>query len=313
MITGEFGRSLRTLDFIISLYDKEEMQWNDIKTSLYDLDYIASEELAMSIHLAINLERPLLLEGEAGIGKTALAIALSKLYKTTLIRLQCYEGLDSASTIYEWNYQKQLLSIRLNENKNDNKLRIDEHIFDKEFLLERPLLRALTQKKTPVLLIDEIDRADEEFEAYLLEILSEYQVSIPEYGTIKAVTKPIVIITSNNTRDLSDALRRRCIYNYVYYPKKELELEILQKKLPNIDFQLSTQIVNFVQNLRLQDLEKKPGIAETLDWAAAISGLGLKDLSENYKILHSTLVCLLKTEADKAIISPETLQKLAKI
>tara|TARA_B100001113_G_scaffold236183_1_gene194213 strand:- start:311 stop:1180 length:870 start_codon:yes stop_codon:yes gene_type:complete len=289
------------------------MQWNDIKTSLYDLDYIASEELAMSIHLAINLERPLLLEGEAGIGKTALAIALSKLYKTTLIRLQCYEGLDSASTIYEWNYQKQLLSIRLNENKNDNKLKIDEHIFSKEFLLERPLLRALTQKKTPVLLIDEIDRADEEFEAYLLEILSEYQVSIPEYGTIQAVTKPIVIITSNNTRDLSDALRRRCIYNYVYYPKKELELEILQKKLPNIDFQLSTQIVNFVQNLRLQDLEKKPGIAETLDWAAAISGLGLKDLSENYKILHSTLVCLLKTEADKAIISPETLQKLAKI
>ena len=289
------------------------MQWNDIKTSLYDLDYIASEELAMSIHLAINLERPLLLEGEAGIGKTALAIALSKLYKTNLIRLQCYEGLDSASTIYEWNYQKQLLSIRLNENKNDNKIRIDEHIFSKEFLLERPLLRALTQKKTPVLLIDEIDRADEEFEAYLLEILSEYQVSIPEYGTIQAVTKPIVIITSNNTRDLSDALRRRCIYNYVYYPKKELELEILQKKLPNIDFQLSTQIVNFVQNLRLQDLEKKPGIAETLDWAAAISGLGLKDLSENYKILHSTLVCLLKTEADKAIISPETLQKLAKI
>ena len=288
------------------------MQWNDIKTSLYDLDYIASEELAMSIHLAINLERPLLLEGEAGIGKTALAIALSKLYKTTLIRLQCYEGLDSASTIYEWNYQKQLLSIRLNENKNDNKIRIDEHIFSKEFLLERPLLRALTQKKTPVLLIDEIDRADEEFEAYLLEILSEYQVSIPEYGTIQAVAKPIVIITSNNTRDLSDALRRRCIYNYVYYPKKELELEILQKKLPNIDFQLSTQIVNFVQNLRLQDLEKKPGIAETLDWAAAISGLGLKDLSENYKILHSTLVCLLKTEADKAIISPETLQKLAK-
>ena len=289
------------------------MQWNDIKTSLYDLDYIASEELAMSIHLAINLERPLLLEGEAGIGKTALAIALSKLYKTTLIRLQCYEGLDSSSTIYEWNYQKQLLSIRLNENKNDNKLRIDEHIFSREFLLERPLLRALTQKKTPVLLIDEIDRADEEFEAYLLEILSEYQVSIPEYGTIQAVTKPIVIITSNNTRDLSDALRRRCIYNYVYYPKKELELEILQKKLPNIDFQLSTQIVNFVQNLRLQDLEKKPGIAETLDWAAAISGLGLKDLSENYKILHSTLVCLLKTETDKAIISPETLQKLAKI
>ena len=289
------------------------MQWNEIKTSLYDLDYIASEDLAMSIHIAINLERPLLLEGEAGIGKTALALALSKLYKTSLIRLQCYEGLDASSTIYEWNYQKQLLSIRLNENKNDNNVKIDDQIFSKEFLLERPLLKALTQKKSPVLLIDEIDRADEEFEAYLLEILSEYQVSIPEYGTIKALSKPIVIITSNNTRDLSDALRRRCIYNYVYYPKKELELEILQKKLPNIDLELSRQIVNFVQNLRVQDIEKKPGIAETLDWAAAISGLGLKDLSDNYKVLHSTLVCLLKTEADKAVISPEIAQKLAKI
>ena len=288
------------------------MQWNEIKTSLYNLDYIASKELAMSIHIAINLERPLLLEGEAGIGKTALALALSKLYKTSLIRLQCYEGLDASSTIYEWNYQKQLLSIRLNENKNNN-VKIDDQIFSKEFLLERPLLKALTQKKSPVLLIDEIDRADEEFEAYLLEILSEYQVSIPEYGTIKALSKPIVIITSNNTRDLSDALRRRCIYNYVYYPKKELELEILQKKLPNIDSELSRQIVNFVQNLRVQDIEKKPGIAETLDWAAAISGLGLKDLSDNYKVLHSTLVCLLKTEADKAVISPEIAQKLAKI
>ena len=289
------------------------MQWNKIKTCLYDLDYIASEELAMSIHIAINLERPLLLEGEAGIGKTALALALSKLYKTSLIRLQCYEGLDASSTIYEWNYQKQLLSIRLNENKSDNNVKIDDQIFSKEFLLERPLLKALTQKKSPVLLIDEIDRADEEFEAYLLEILSEYQVSIPEYGTIKALSKPIVIITSNNTRDLSDALRRRCIYNYVYYPKKELELEILHKKLPNIDLELSRQIVNFVQKLRVQDIEKKPGIAETLDWAAAISGLGLKDLSDNYKVLHSTLVCLLKTEADKAVISPEIAQKLAKI
>ena len=289
------------------------MQWNEIKTSLYDLDYIASEELAMSINIAINLERPLLLEGEAGIGKTALAIALSKLYKTSLIRLQCYEGLDASSTIYEWNYQKQLLSIRLNENKKDNNVKIDDQIFSREFLLERPLLKALTQKKSPILLIDEIDRADEEFEAYLLEILSEYQVSIPEYGTIKALSKPIVIITSNNTRDLSDALRRRCIYNYIYYPKKELELEILQKKLPNIDLELSRQIVNFVQNLRVQDIEKKPGIAETLDWAAAISGLGLKDLSDNYKVLHSTLVCLLKTEADKAVISPEIAQKLAKI
>ena len=289
------------------------MQWQDIKKYLYELDYIASDELAMSIHIASSLGRPLLLEGEAGIGKTALAIALSKLHETSLIRLQCYEGLDSTSTIYEWNYQKQLLAIRSNETKSNNEIDIDKHIFSRDFLLERPLLKAITQKKSPVLLIDEIDRADEEFEAYLLEILSEFQVSIPEFGTIKAVSKPIVIITSNSTRDLSDALRRRCIYNYVYYPKKELELQILQKKMPNIELELSRQIVSFVQNLRMEDLEKKPGIAETLDWAAAISGLGLKDLSENHEILHSTLVCLLKTEADKAIISLETSQKLAKV
>ena len=289
------------------------MQWQDIKKCLYNLDYIASDELAMSIHIAKNLGRPLLLEGEAGIGKTALAIALSELYETNLIRLQCYEGLDSASTIYEWNYQKQLLAIRSNENKSNDKINIDNFIFSRDFLLERPLLKAITQKKAPVLLIDEIDRADEEFEAYLLEILSEYQVSIPEFGTIKAVSKPIVIITSNSTRDLSDALRRRCIYNYVYYPKKELELQILQKKMPNIETELARQIVSFVQNLRIEDLEKKPGIADTLAWAAAISGLGLKDLSENHKILHSTLVCLLKTESDKATVSLETSQKLAKV
>ena len=289
------------------------MQWQDIKKCLYNLDYIASDELSMSIHIAKNLGRPLLLEGEAGIGKTALAIALSELYETNLIRLQCYEGLDSASAIYEWNYQKQLLAIRSNENKSNDKINIDNFIFSRDFLLERPLLKAITQKKAPVLLIDEIDRADEEFEAYLLEILSEYQVSIPEFGTIKAVSKPIVIITSNSTRDLSDALRRRCIYNYVYYPKKELELQILQKKLPNIESELAKQIVSFVQNLRIEDLEKKLGIAETLDWAAAISGLGLKDLSENHKILHSTLVCLLKTESDKATVSLETSQKLAKV
>ena len=289
------------------------MQWQDIKKCLYNLDYIASDELAMSIHIAKNLGRPLLLEGEAGIGKTALAIALSELYETNLIRLQCYEGLDSTSAIYEWNYQKQLLAIRSNENKSNDIINIDNFIFSRDFLLERPLLKAITQKKAPVLLIDEIDRADEEFEAYLLEILSEYQVSIPEFGTIKAVSKPIVIITSNSTRDLSDALRRRCIYNYVYYPKKELELQILQKKMPNIESELARQIVSFVQNLRIEDLEKKTGIAETLDWAAAISGLGLKDLSENHKILHSTLVCLLKTESDKATVSLETSQKLAKV
>jgi MoxR-like ATPase len=288
------------------------MNWQKIKKDLYNLDYIASDDLAMCIHIATSLERPILLEGEAGIGKTALAIALSQLYDTKLIRLQCYEGLDSSSTIYEWNYQKQLLAIRSHEKVKGSKESIDNHIFSKSFLLERPILKAITQNKMPILLIDEIDRADEEFEAYLLEVLSEYQVTIPEYGTIKAITKPIVVITSNSTRDLSDALRRRCIYNYVSYPKKELELQILNKKLPNIEQELSQQIIHFVHNLRMEDLEKKPGIAETLDWAAAISGLGLKDLSDNPKVLHSTLVCLLKTEPDQASIPIEVCQRLAK-
>ena len=288
----------------------------EIEQLIRDFDhhrYILSEELATSLYLMQSLEKPLLLEGHPGVGKTLVAATLAKHLQTDLIRLQCYEGLDVNTTIYEWNYQKQLLAIRSNENKSNDKINIDNFIFSRDFLLERPLLKAITQKKAPVLLIDEIDRADEEFEAYLLEILSEYQVSIPEFGTIKAVSKPIVIITSNSTRDLSDALRRRCIYNYVYYPKKELELQILQKKMPNIESELARQKVSFVQNLRIEDLEKKPGIAETLDWAAAISGLGLKDLSENYKILHSTLVCLLKTESDKATVSLETSQKLAKV
>ena len=252
------------------------MQWQNIKKYLYDLDYIASDELAMSIHIASSLGRPLLLEGEAGIGKTALAIALSKLYETSLIRLQCYEGLDSTSTIYEWNYQKQLLAIRSNETKSNNEIDIDKHIFSRDFLLERPLLKAITQKKSPVLLIDEIDRADEEFEAYLLEILSEFQVSIPEFGTIKAISKPIVIITSNSTRDLSDALRRRCIYNYVYYPKKELELQILQKKMPNIELELSRQIVSFVQNLRMEDLEKKTWYSRNFRLGCRYIRIGIK-------------------------------------
>ena len=174
------------------------MQWQNIKKYLYDLDYIASDELAMSIHIAKNLDRPLLLEGEAGIGKTALAIALSKMHETSLIRLQCYEGLDSTSTIYEWNYQKQLHAIRSNETKSNNEIDIDKHIFSRDFLLERPLLKAITQKKSPILLIDEIDRADEEFEAYLLEILSEFQVSIPEFGTITVsythLTLPTILL-----------------------------------------------------------------------------------------------------------------------
>ncbi len=289
------------------------MAWEELKDGLKKVNYISSDELALCLDIAIKLDRPILLEGEAGVGKTTFAKSISEFLNLELIRLQCYEGLDVASSIYEWNYQKQLLSIKSFEKQKSNIKNISEHIFSKPFLLERPILKAISGKDKKVLLIDEVDRADEEFEAYLLEVLSEFQISIPEYGTIKAIQKPIVIITSNNTRDLSDALRRRCLYNYVKYPSKEIEIEILNKKMPYVENNLSFQIVNFIDNLRKEELEKKPGIAETLDWTAAISGLGIKDLSDNPEILLSTMVCLLKTESDQSSVTLENVRKLSKI
>ena len=287
------------------------MEWKELQAALAKQNYIASNELVVAIQLALSLERPLLLEGSAGVGKTELARALSQTRSTKLIRLQCYEGLDAAQSIYEWNYQRQLISIRAAADDGISREQIEKHVFSKDFLLERPLLMSITQKRSPVLLIDEIDRADEEFEAFLLEILSDYQVSIPELGTVNFVTKPIVVLTSNGTRDLSDALRRRCLYSYVEYPDRTTEIDILKVKQPNIDSKLAGQIIDFVQKLRKEDLEKTPGIAEMLDFSAALIGLGVNDLSHDPEILQSTMTTLLKTKSDQWNITTEVAQRLA--
>ena len=287
------------------------MEWKELQAALAKQNYIASNELVVAIQLALSLERPLLLEGSAGVGKTDLARALSQTRSTKLIRLQCYEGLDAAQSIYEWNYQRQLISIRAAANDGISREQIEKHVFSKDFLLERPLLMSITQKRSPVLLIDEIDRADEEFEAFLLEILSDYQVSIPELGTVSFVTKPIVVLTSNGTRDLSDALRRRCLYSYVEYPDPTTEIDILKVKQPNIDSKLAGQIIDFVQMLRKEDLEKTPGIAEMLDFSAALIGLGVNDLSHDPEILQSAMTTLLKTKSDQWNITTEVAQRLA--
>ena len=299
------------------------MDWQNLQTKLAGEGYIAPPELAMALHIALELERPILLEGDAGVGKTQIAKTLADIYDTELIRLQCYEGLDASAAIYEWNYQRQLLSIRAMAERDGERAGerdgnrgtviddIETRIFSADYLLERPLLRAIRQEKPPVLLIDEIDRADEEFEAYLLEILSDFQVTIPEMGTIIATSKPIVVLTANGTRDLSDALRRRCIYNFVPYPDRTTELAILRARCPSVEPALAAQIVSFVQNLRKEDLEKKPGIAETLDWAAALGGLGVNDITADPVALQASLVCLLKTEADQAAIPGAVAQRLA--
>ncbi len=287
------------------------MTWTDLKTALAGHGYVASDDLAVALQLALSLGRPLLLEGAAGVGKTEIARTLSTVQDTRLIRLQCYEGLDAAQAIYEWNYQRQLLTIRAASETGETGKAVEDRIFSRDFLLERPLLAAITQGKAPVLLIDEIDRADEEFEAYLLEILSDFQVSIPELGTIKAVTRPIVILTSNGTRDLSDALRRRCLYTYVEYPDRLTELAVLKARCPEVEARLADQIVGFVQRLREENLEKTPGVAEMLDFAAALMGLGIADLTENPAVLQSTLATLLKTQSDQAQITPEVAGRIA--
>ena len=285
------------------------MTWTDLQNDLDKQGYVASDALAMALYLSITLGRPLLLEGAAGVGKTQIAKTLADIHDTNLIRLQCYEGLDSSSAIYEWNYQRQLLAIRASSDAQQQE-DIEEKIFSEKYLLRRPLLEAIQQETAPVLLIDEIDRADEEFEAFLLEILSDFQISIPELGTVNAVTKPLVVLTANGARDLSDALRRRCIYSFVEYPDRATELAILQKRQPDLNARLAEQIVGFVQALRKEELEKKPGVAETLDWAAAIAGLGLNDLSEDPVTLQASLVCLLKTQSDQAAVPTEVAQRL---
>ena len=279
---------------------------DEIAQALAVSGYIADADLATAISLMQLLRRPLLLEGEAGVGKTEVAKALAKVHATELIRLQCYEGLDQSSALYEWNYQRQLLAIQAHRGSDS----IEDQVFSEKYLLERPLLAAIRRAQAPVLLIDEIDRADDEFEAFLLELLSDFQVSIPELGTISAVTIPHVVLTSNGTRELSDALRRRCLYHYVDYPDVDRESRIILARVTGASPSLSLQIARMVEGVRKEELRKGPGVAETLDWAAALVGLDVTNLHDAPETAHETLVCLLKTHEDRARVTPEVTQRL---
>jgi MoxR-like ATPase len=288
------------------------MTWDykALQARLAAVGYIADDALAMALCLATQMRRPLLLEGEAGVGKTEVGKALARALGTRLIRLQCYEGLDASSAIYEWNYQRQLLAIRAHEAEGLSADAIERHVFTEDYLLKRPLLEAISEAEPPVLLIDEIDRADEEFEAFLLEVLSEFQITVPELGTISARSIPYVVLTSNGTRALSDALRRRCLYSYVEFPDTDKEMAILRARHPEADRVLLRQAVDFVQALRREDLEKKPGIAETLDWVRALVGLDIARLGDDPGALQASLICLLKTERDQRAVVPEVTARL---
>lgn len=269
-----------------------------LRSKLQKTGYIADDSLITTLLLTEQLGRPLLIEGEAGVGKTEVAKTMARVHDCPLIRLQCYDGLDASTAVYEWNYTHQLLAMKLQENSNTPMAERESHIFSETYLLERPLLSAIRQPQSPVLLIDEIDRTDEAFEAFLLELLSDFQVTIPELGTIHATTLPHVVLTSNGTRELSDALRRRCLYHYLDYPDMDKELLIIRSRLPGVADHLSRQIVDFIQCLRKSDLRKRPGVAETLDWSAALMGLGVEDLKNNLDIIYQTRSCVLKTRDD---------------
>ena len=260
-------------------------------------DYVTDPAIATSVHLAMTLKKPLLIEGHAGVGKTEVAKVMARMLHTNLIRLQCYEGLDAAQALYEWNYPKQLLHIKLEESTTHTLSEKEATIFSEPFLIRRPLLQAISQDgKPPVLLIDEVDRADEEFEAFLLEVLSEFQVTIPEIGTVKATHPPYVILTSNRVRELSDALRRRCLYLWVDFPGFEKEVRIVMRKVPGVNEALARQISRFMESLRTVRLAKVPGVAETLDWAQALSSLHADHLDD--ELVLETLGCVLKDADD---------------
>ncbi len=275
--------------------------------------YVADQQLALAVYLSLKLEKPLLIEGEPGCGKTEVAKVLAGILKTDLIRLQCYEGITASQALYEWDYPRQLINIRLLEGKRSPE-EITEEIFSEKYLLKRPLLRALLYDgpNPPVLLIDEIDRSDEEFEGFLLEFLAEFQVTIPELGTITAKKKPIVIITSNRTREVGDGLRRRCLYLYVTYPSPEKERKILSMKVPQLSPSLADEVVAFVQRLRqVNELSKKPGISESIDWANALNVLGVEKLTPS--VVESTLSCLIKNEDDLRIVNSMGFYKYEKL
>ena len=283
----------------------------NLQQQLAGAGYVAERSLAAALLLTIDLGRPLLLEGDAGVGKTEVAKALAQVRDTRLIRLQCYEGLDAHAAMYEWNYQRQLLAIKLLERDERSVASKEQDIFSERYLLKRPLLEAISCAQPPVLLIDEVDRADEAFEAYLLELLSDFQMSIPELGTVKATSVPLVVVTSNGTRELSDALRRRCLYQYIDYPDFEKELAIVAMRAPEAAGELARQIVQFVQSVRRMDLQKKPGIAETLDWTAALLRLGVTTVGEDgVERILDTLAALIKTRSDRTGFTRETVARL---
>jgi len=285
----------------------------ELRQKLRDIGYVASPDLVSSLHLMDVLDKPLLIEGEAGVGKTEVAKALATIHQAPLLRLQCYEGLDAQHALYDWDYKRQLLAIQMagNNAANESPANLKQAVYSDDYLLQRPVLAAIRSPYRAVLLIDEVDRADEEFEALLLEVLSDFQISVPELGTYTAVHKPWVVLTSNAVRELSDALRRRCLYHYVDYPGAAAELSIVRARLPDISLQLAHQVVNYVQRLRQAQLRKTPGVAETLDWGAALMGLGVKDLTENPAAIKQTLACLLKTREDQAFVSADRVESTA--
>jgi MoxR-like ATPase len=281
---------------------REEVQ--QIKRLLEEQVYVTDAAVATALYLSMTLGKPLLVEGPAGVGKTEIAKVLAKALDTKLIRLQCYEGLDATTALYEWNYPRQLLHIKLEESSPIPEAEKEATIFSEAFLLKRPLLQAITEhERAPVLLIDEIDRSDEEFEAFLLEVLSDFQVTIPEIGTITATHRPHVVLTSNRSRDLSDALRRRCLYHWIDYPSLEKELAIVHARVPSIGETLSRDVTKIIQQARTMSLSKVPGVAETLDWATAL--VALKATQVDREVLDETIGCFLKDEADIAAFKAE--------
>jgi len=267
-----------------------------VEDALAKAGYVPDAAIATALFLATSLRKPLLIEGEAGVGKTEIAKALARLLDTELIRLQCYEGLDASTALYEWNYPRQLLHARIFEGRGEDPARTEAAIFSREYLLERPLLRAITRSREPVLLVDEVDRADDGFEAFLLEVLSDFQVTIPELGTIRAEHVPFVVLTSNRTREIGDALRRRCLYLYLEHPDLEREVRILRERVPEASGALAVEVGRFMQAARRRRLGKPPGVAETLDWAQALVRLGRAHLDA--EVVAATLGCILKDPRD---------------